>query len=609
MSSSVSDSPLAQRTGFCCCSSAALPKTALASSPDHGEPIVVLKFGSSVLKDATDVALAVHEIYREILQGHRVVAVVSAVGKTTSILLNDAARLSPEPEPHALSSLLATGERHAASLLCLAMDRAGVPARLMDPIDARLVAHGDPLDADPAEVDVGILRQHLASRKVLVVPGFFGTTRDGGVAIFGRGGSDLTAIFLAWALGAKTCRLLKDVDGVYEQDPSAEPSARKYDNLPWQEAWGLGSKVVQPKAAEFALRYQVPFEVGRPGAASVTRVGSGRARMAQVSPRSAPLRVGLLGLGTVGCGLAQSLLKLPEDFVVVRAAVRDLSKHEGGPVARGLLTTDPREVLLARCDVVVELMGGEQPSLEIMLRALRAGTHVVTANKLVVACHRAKLAKAAASTRARLLFSAAVGGSLPVIHEVRRAAAEGKITSIEGIVNGTTNYVLGEIARGASLEDAVRRAQDKGFAEANPYSDISGLDAAYKIAILAHEAFGICPEPARIHRVGIDSIAEEWVQKAYAAGNEIRLVASCRRTPEGLSLRVAPRLLRPGHPLLGTRAEQNRVLIEMQGAPSRCVDGKGAGRWPTAESVLGDLFELKRVPLQDQARCLDAAAG
>ena len=171
---------------------------------------VVLKFGSSVLRSAADLPAAVHEIYRWYRSGSRVLAVVSAIGGATEQLLAQAREISAVPDALATAQLLATGERTAAALLGIALDRVGVPSRVLDPGEVALTVNGSPLDSEPADVDAGKLHSLLERFGVLVLPGFFGYARDGALHLLGRGGSDLSAVFLAQALGARRCRLLKD---------------------------------------------------------------------------------------------------------------------------------------------------------------------------------------------------------------------------------------------------------------------------------------------------------------------------------------------------------------------------------------------------------------
>jgi len=234
---------------------------------------IVLKFGSSVLRSEDDLPHAVEEIERHRRRGYAVIAVVSAIGKTTDILFEKAHRISAHPDPSALALMVATGEDVAASFLTMALAEAGVPAALMEPVGIGLRVEGPPLDAQPCGLDTERIRQALASGAVGVVPGFYGRGPDGMISLLGRGGSDLTALHLAHCLGAE-CRLLKNVDGVYEDDPAgAGGGARRYEELSYADALRLEARVIQQKALRFAERHGISFDVASPGADRATRVG------------------------------------------------------------------------------------------------------------------------------------------------------------------------------------------------------------------------------------------------------------------------------------------------------------------------------------------------
>ncbi|HKC25407.1 MAG TPA: hypothetical protein VKF32_11730 [Thermoanaerobaculia bacterium] len=236
-----------------------------------GRPITVLKFGSSVLAREEDLPRAVAEVLGALGRGERVVAVVSALGKTTEELLARAARLAPHPDPTALAALLATGERASASLLAIALAEAGVSSSLADPERIGLRANGPHLDASPLDVDGAALRDLLETHAAVVVPGFFARRADAAVATLGRGGSDLTALFLAERLGAR-CILVKNVDGVYDGDPAAPGAAAavRFASLSYADALAISTRVVQEKALRFAAARRLPFVVG----ASLARGGT-----------------------------------------------------------------------------------------------------------------------------------------------------------------------------------------------------------------------------------------------------------------------------------------------------------------------------------------------
>jgi len=245
------------------------------------QPLTVLKFGGSVLGTARDYAAAVADVRRHLQRGERVLAVVSALKGATDRLLEDAHFFGPAPEPAATASLLATGEAASAARLALALNAAGVEAALLEPAAVGLTTRGPLLDADPVDVDDDALRRALERSGVAVIAGFYGRDTAGGYALFGRGGTDLTALFLAHRLGAKSCRLLKNVDGVYERDPAtAGAKPRRYELISWDDALKLGSRVIQPKALHFARRQRIEFDVCAVGSPRGTRVGAGPSRWA-----------------------------------------------------------------------------------------------------------------------------------------------------------------------------------------------------------------------------------------------------------------------------------------------------------------------------------------
>jgi homoserine dehydrogenase len=565
-------------------------------------PLIVLKFGGSVLESEDSLPVVVHEIYRWLREGWRVIAVVSAIGGTTDRLLSRARRLTDEPDPESLALLLSTGELGAAALLGVALDRAGVPAHVLDSARIGLHTAGPILDAEPIGLDNAAVESALADRPVAVVPGFIGRTHGpaGRPSLLGRGGSDLTALFLASQLGAARCRLIKDVDGLYERDPAErsdgrEP-ARRFRLLSWDDALGLDGRIVQHKAVRFARQRRLGFEVGAIGAKEATVVGDLPREFASGPGRrgEAPLRVGLLGLGVVGLGVYRALALQRDLFEVVGIAVRDIEKHAGDGVPRHLLTTDPWRVVTGECDVIVEAIGGREPAAELVRAALDLRRSVVTANKAVVASDAESLETLAAARRVEVRYSAAVGGAVPVLEAVARAAGAGPILAIEGVLNGTSNFVLGRLEDGSTLEDAITEARRRGLAEADPSHDLDGTDAAHKLAIIARVGFGLALDPEAVERTAITAVEGPALRAGAGGERVIKHVASLRLTPDGPVARVAPAALAWDHPLAGARGEENRVLIHSADSEPVLVCGRGAGRWPTTESVVADLLDIAR---------------
>ncbi len=565
----------------------------------------VYKFGSSVLRERADLARAVHAVYASRRRGARVLCVASAIGDTTDRLLREADAWRANGDESALAALLSTGEAEATALLALALNRAGVPAKRFDASAIGLACEGPRLDARPIAVDRARLTRALADVGVVVVPGFQGVDEDGEAALFGRGGSDQSALFLAERLGADRCVLWKDVDGLYERDPAAPgPRPRRFGALSYDRALTLGGGVVQPQAIRFARERDLAFEVGALDGPPPTVVRAGADEL-EDAPRSAPrpLRVALAGLGTVGEGLRRRLVADPARFDVVGALVRDVGRgarralrtRDGAPLcvagADALFARDP--------DVIVEVLGGVDDAGAVVARALEAGLDVVTANKALLARRGSSLFALAATTGARLSHSAAVGGSVPALELVARRARDGRVRGFDGVLNGTTNAVLDALAAGSSFDDAVADAQRAGFAEADPALDLDGTDAAQKTELLARAAFPGAPLVAWRARDGVTADDAARVRRDRARGVVTRLVASCAiedGTPRA-ELRLVG--LAPTHPLARVRGEDNAVLVHDAGGASTHVTGKGAGRWPTAEAAYADLADLAA----ERARC------
>ena len=572
--------------------------------------IKVLKFGSSVLRTEEDLPLAAHEIYREWRLGARVLAVVSAFGDTTDRLLARAQSLCPEPEPAGLAALLATGEATSAALLGLALARAGIPVKVLDPAQAGLRTTGGRLDAELVSADVERLREELQSR-VVVLPGFVGRDAEGSATLLGRGGSDLTALFLAERLGGR-CVLVKDVDGLYTADPARPALARprRFQRVGWGTAAAVGGKVVQPKAVRFAESRGLSFEITAPGAAVSTEVCAGPDVTCAPSVSTPPLRIALLGCGTVGGGVYERLAALPEFFEVTGVATRTPLRAHAAGVPAHLNAFGPEELIEGDCDVVVELVGGVEQAGEFVSRALRLGRHVVTANKALVSSKWELLERCAAESRVTLRYGAAVGGVVPALETVARLREQGRIKSFAGVVNGTTNFILDRLASGEEFDSAVRAAQAAGYAETDPTLDLDGTDAAQKLVLLAREAFGVRLNVDEVRRVGLEQAEPARVRAARDEGLAVRLVASCRLTEKGVEASVVPTELPLAHPLATTEGAENRLLVETEAGKLHLVKGRGAGRWPTTEAVLADLFDLRRelcgVAFEDTAEAFTA---
>ena len=558
-------------------------------------PIMVLKFGSSVLRSEEDAPRAVHEIYRWYRQGYRVVAIVSAFAGTTDKLLQRAESRSSSPDAWATAALVSTGEAYSAAVLALELDRAGIPAAVLEAHALGLETRGHRLNADPVDINTELVLRHLQKRPVAIVPGFIGRHADGSHSLLGRGGSDLSAIFIAQKLGAQ-CRLIKDVDGLYEHDPALDaPAPRRFRSISFGDASRLDGGIVQPKAIQFARQQQFPFEVGAVASDVVTEVGDSSTTLGSANNPHSKLSVGLLGLGTVGLGVLHRLLSEPERFTVCGAAVRDRDKKRDLPVpAEVRVTTDPREIVDSDCDVIFELIGGLVPAEELVRSALDSGKHVITANKLLLAAAGKSLLQQAAQRDLTLSCSAAVGGAVPMLETVKSISRKHEVMEIAGVLNGTCNFILDQIAQGRSLKDSIALAQSCGFTEADPIHDLQATDVAQKLLLLARAAFGTQAAFSTIQVRGIFSIPETAVRALAASGQAVRLVARARKNGLRIDARISPEVLNPEDVFAQVHDEHNCLMLTTSDDQRITLHGRGAGRWPTAEAVFADALDLWR---------------
>ena len=324
--------------------------------------LIVLKFGGSVLRDEDTLSLAVHEIQRWRRDDYRVVAVVSALAGTTEELLRSCRRFAPESADHAVAAVIAGGELHCAALLGLHLDRAGIPARVLSPGAIGLISDGPALNAEPKLLNSRPIQDALDSDEVVVVPGFVAHDKLGRTVVLGRGGSDLTALFLASRLRAARCRLVKDVDGLYDRDPATPGTMPdRYASVSWHDALKTDGAIVQHKAIRFARAHGLTFELGNVNGVQPTLVGAGPTELDLHRRSSSPLRVALLGLGTVGGGLYELLKGMPDLFEVTSVLVREPHRPRDVEVDANLLTTDARAAV-KNVDIVVEAIGGTSPA-------------------------------------------------------------------------------------------------------------------------------------------------------------------------------------------------------------------------------------------------------
>jgi homoserine dehydrogenase len=317
-----------------------------------------------------------------------------------------------------------------------------------------------------------------------------------------------------------------------------------------------------------------------------------------------PVKVGLLGLGTVGGGTVNVLQRNAEEIArragrgieIVQASARDLTKPRICETEGIQLTTNPAEVVdNPDVDVVVELIGGDTLAYEMVMRAIANGKHVVTANKALIAKHGNEIFDAAHDKEVMIAFEAAVAGGIPIIKSIREGLAANNIEWLAGIINGTGNFILTEMREeGRDFADVLAEAQRLGYAEADPTFDVEGIDAAHKLTILASIAFGMPLNFEAVHTEGIAHVTREDVALAEELGYRIKHLGIARRTPTGIELRVHPTLIPESRLLANVDGVMNAVLVQGDAVGPTLYYGAGAGDEPTASAVVADLVDVVR---------------
>lgn len=542
---------------------------------DH--PTIVLKFGGSVLLSLDRLRVAVHEIYRWRRDGYRVVAVVSALtGRTEELIkLTDTHCLNATPAIKA--SLIAQGEQESAALLGVLLDRAGIPCSVLGAASIGLRVHGHPLDANPIGLNRDAINSALDRDGVVVIPGFVGIDSTGQTNTLGRGGSDLTAVFIAHQIGAEVCRMIKDVDGLYVADPAkCDPPPARYRYANYKDAHATDGSIVQFKAIEYAKRHGIEFQLGSFNCTAPTTVGAGRSVISQPIASITPARVLVCGLGSVGAGVIELLRQLPDEFEIVGGICRHPAKYAELDIE---LFDSPSAVEEIDSDLVIELIGGVETAARIVRSAICSGKHVITANKALIAEQGEELRSLADEHGVRLLFSASVGGGVPILEWAQHI----RPAVVRGVLNGTSNFVLGQLADGQDVAYSISRAKELGFAEADPSRDLDGRDALDKLIVIA-QTLGCDRDLDQQHEGILDALRTTIVTRCT---KQVGLLTHGKA-------RVAIQETLSGSVFADLENEWNAVELTTPDGENLTLRGRGAGRWPTSESVLGDALELRR---------------
>jgi len=316
------------------------------------------------------------------------------------------------------------------------------------------------------------------------------------------------------------------------------------------------------------------------------------------------VKIAILGFGNVGTGVWKILKENKKEIMkrsnyeieVTKILVKHIDKRRDITVSNEILTDNIDDIINDESiKIVVELIGGKDDAKEYMIRAMRAKKHIVTANKLVIANWSKELFKIAEQENVLFYYEASVAGGIPIIREINESLTANRIEQIIGIVNGTTNYILSKMTiDGISFHEALKEAQEKGYAEADPTSDVDGFDAVYKLAIMASLSFGTKVDQACIYREGIRNISNIDIACAKKFGYTIKLLAIAKEENHKLELRVHPTLVPSTHPLANVNDVFNAILIKGNAVGELMLYGKGAGDLPTGSAVVGDIISILR---------------
>ena len=543
-------------------------------------PVIVLNFGHSVLRSLDDYTQAASEIYRHYRQGQNVVAVTSAQGDQTDMLMAEARQIGPEGAAKNLPELIQLGERRSAALLALALERIGAPAFVRQARELGLKAR----NATLVDLDVEQLEDDLKNHDIVVMPGHVAIGEKDRTVLLTEGGADMTAIYVAKRLGIKAT-LLKDVEGVFDKDPkSAGSQPQRYDRISYADARKKAGPLVSPKALDFAEEHSIEFSIGKPGIPTYTTIGAKTGSLTPI-PEPKKLRVAMMGCGIVGGGVYRRVKANSDRFEMVKIMVRDTAKYIDQGYKPEELTTDIAEVLAAKPDIFIDVSGPVEPCLSYCRQMMEAGIHVVSANKQAIATGGQALIDFAQDKGAQLMFSSAAGGGMPVLEMCIRES--GRITRVEALLNGTTNYMLDEISAGKTYAEALKEAQDKGFAEADPSGDVNGSDAAAKIRLVALLGFG--------EEITLDDIPRDTIEDfapATPPKGAMKRIATCWKDVNGFSTKLELKDLSLNNFIAQADGEEAHAIFYFEDGDQYRIRGKGAGRWPTTEAVMADLYDI-----------------
>ena len=550
--------------------------------------IIVLKFGHSILKSEADIPQVIAETYLYLRQQYKILVVVSALGNTTNELSEQIKNIFPDGMSDApvesLANLLGSGEIISSNLVTIGFNQAGIHAYNLT--HEVIKTNGDILDAVPIWLDTNKINQLFNSYDVLVLPGFIGVNENKQTTLLGRGGSDFSAIFIAQNLATGSCILYKDSSGIVDDINLSLEEQRVYSQVSYNHCLRISNQVIQHKALEYARDHKQTLIVKNIYSSNQSVINGLEEFTFNSRQELKKTKIVLLGLGTVGLGVFHKLLKNNRFFEIVGIGVKNLDKHQHHGIDNEILSNDVNEILSRDYDVLIELVGGIQAK-DFIINALQNKKHVVTANKLVIAEFFDELHSIAIENNVSLKYSAAVAGVVPVLEMITNLRKKNvTITEISGILNGTSNFILNNVDKGVLLKDAIKIAQDKGYAESDPTLDINGMDALHKIKIISFLAFS--QKPDKILVEGLEQLENFPENKALVT----KLIATSKIIEGKLIVQVQLGQLDPKNILAAVTDANNCVIIKTNDNKELILQGRGAGRWPTAIAVYADILDL-----------------
>lgn len=478
-------------------------------------------------------------------------------------------------------------------------------------VDAKELIFFDPNGNLDSSKTYHAIENRLKSQKNVVVPGFYGEDINGDIKTFERGGSDITGSIVASGVDAALYENWTDVSGLMTADPRVDPNAQWIPEISYEELLTItqnGAQVYHPDAIEPAKVKHIPIQIKN------TNIPGDQGTMVTDYKKPTVINIALLGFGTVGQGveailrenssiIEQRLKQSTDQEAVIqikKILVKNLEKKR--IVDSSLITSDFSEIENdPSIQIVVEVIGGDEAAKDYIKRSIQKGKHVVTANKLAIAKSKGALEQWAKDNHVAFLFEAAVAGTIPVIRVIQESLEANHIKEIKGIVNGTTNYILSAMANeNKSYQEALKIAQEKGFAEMDPTSDVEGQDPAYKMAILSKLAFGKYPKDENINAVGITQVSTEDIENAKKRGHVIKLIGRAYLKDGEPVVVVEPTEISEDMALAHVNGAGNAVSIYCDNAGEIVLQGQGAGSRPTASAVVSDIINLSKQLIQNK---------